>query len=793
LNSLLDEESKKTAPYSCLLYSASTQIYIIVTKLALSSQDAGIIHESARFFHILINGEVEGVLDSKLFARSLVDMVKSTIDTKIITLGEQEEGDLVELLFEITTKIRLDPDILPAWFYPSRSQQVAEQNGWKDSEFAGASRRTDFPLFYLLIDYVYHDGRTGDFARTGLLYLTEAASKSKEVEKWMIESDLATLMASGLGALYSRLSRRLPSIEDGEELPPILALSDYSTNSDGTASSIQSFRHDMNAFLSYLLFWQDTLTHCQSLELKDTLLDHFQVLFLQQLLYPSLLESSDINEGSTASVITYLYLILESLDQHDLVGRILKYLLASKDQAMNRTKARKQRMSLSRRKSFDALTALAQARDNPSPELFNLLDLVMMSLKSKHSQTVAASLKLISVIQQRHHRYAWTSFIHTRTENAEMSLRKLPELNAHLQRLMSLAPVFLDDGLIDQSYSEILQDVLDSLETHSCSTYSSQEETLDKDQEKHMTIVEDDLLLTQIKALLRSFFANDTMTNLALTEAIISIASCPLTSLDGWLLSGSTPSVKPSIIAMLECLVEQVGQWRYQIPEWDSLIALQKSNLNDQNREYAEIESGSARSRPSIDLDPPPSKPSPSRPSMDVPNQSYARRGRRSPRNLHSETFGSIDTSVASSPVPTKHPPHLDSPLRQSLYHPPSGSPTSRTTSRSASDTPYDPLQTRLSITRASTSKPTFLDRALRGHSFAASDGPSSPGPGTPSGQGNAIEDDDGGGDVLTATTASKTVSLSHVLVNAIILQGFILEVAAVVQVRACLWGEVEL
>jgi Retinoic acid induced 16-like protein len=800
LNSLLDEESKKTAPYSCLLHAASTQIYIIVTKLALSSQDAGVISGAARFFHVLINGEVEGVLDSKLFARSLVDLVKRTIGTKIITLSEQEEGDLVELLFGITTKIRLDPDILSAWFYPSLSRDTTEQAGAKVTEFAGATRRTDFPLFYLLIDCVYHDGRTGDFARTGLLYLTDTASKSKELEKWMIESDLATLMASGLGALYSRLSRRLPSIGHREELPPILALSDYKSDSDATPASIESLRNDMNAFLSYLLFWQDTLNHCQSDEVKDTLLDHFQVLFLQQLLYPSLLESSDIDEGSTASVIMYLYQILESLDNPDLVGRILKYLLASKDQAINRTRARKQRMSLSRRKSFDALTALAQARDNPSPDLFNLLDLVMMSLKSKHPQTVAAALKLITVILQRHHRFAWASFIHTRIEDAQLPMRKVPELNEHLRHLMSLAPVVLDDGLTDQSYGEILKDVLSSLETHNCSAYLSQDENLDNAQEKRVAIVEDDLLVNQINSLLTSFFANDTMTNLALTEAIISIASCRLTVLDGWLLPRPTQSLRSTIISTLEGLVEQVRHWRHQTLEWDSLMTLQKSNLDEFPPEDPETESRSARLQLSTDPDPPSSTSNLSRQLIEVSSPTPGLRGRRSPRTLYSEAFGSIDSSVTSSPSPTdrlQKPSHLGSPLRQNLFLPPpnsSSSPTSRTTSRSTSNNP-DPLQSRLVLpSPPHSSTPvhmsgitTVLDHALqRDHDSLVSENASHSGigMGTPSERGVNDGDD--------ASLSPGTVSLSHVLVNAVVLREFILEIAAVLQVRACVWGDVE-
>jgi hypothetical protein len=40
----------------------------------------------------------------------------------------------------------------------------------------------------------------------------------------------------------------------------------------------------MNDFLTYLLFWQDAIDYCKSVEVNDTLLDHFQVLFLEQLL-----------------------------------------------------------------------------------------------------------------------------------------------------------------------------------------------------------------------------------------------------------------------------------------------------------------------------------------------------------------------------------------------------------------------------------------------------------------------------------------------------------------------------
>jgi hypothetical protein len=204
-----------------------------------------------------------------------------------IRLGPDTEVEVVELAFNITTKIRLDPEILPAWFTAQAHEDP--EGGLEDAheKFTGKTHKADFPLFYLLIDYIHHEARTGDFARTGLLYIIEAAANSVALEQWIVESDLATLMATGLGALYSQLSRKLVIDHPLDELPPILALSDYEhpvTTSEIVSSVSLDFQGHMETFLSHLAFWQDVLNHCKSIEVKQTLLEHFQVIFLQQLL-----------------------------------------------------------------------------------------------------------------------------------------------------------------------------------------------------------------------------------------------------------------------------------------------------------------------------------------------------------------------------------------------------------------------------------------------------------------------------------------------------------------------------
>ena len=45
------------------------------------------------------------------------------------------------------------------------------------------------------------------------------------------------------------------------------------------------YQTHLATFLASLVFWQDLLEHCTSIDIKHTLLDHFQFLFLQQLLY----------------------------------------------------------------------------------------------------------------------------------------------------------------------------------------------------------------------------------------------------------------------------------------------------------------------------------------------------------------------------------------------------------------------------------------------------------------------------------------------------------------------------
>ncbi|RMZ91083.1 hypothetical protein DV736_g1684, partial [Chaetothyriales sp. CBS 134916] len=780
LNKLLVEESRKAVPHSCLSHIATSQIYIIVTKLALQSQDNDVTQVSSQLFHLLIDGDAEGLLDNKLFSRSLIDLVRYTLLALRVVVDDPTKSSLIELLFSVCSKIRLDPSILPAWFHPERERSQGRA-------LQGESRRSQFPLFYVLVQFVHHDGAVGDFARTGLLYLTETAARSKSLETWMIESDLAPQMASGLGALYSSLSRHFPSLEDAEKSLPILSLSDLPHGEDGLAETRASFQENMKEFLAYLAFWQDTLNHCQSAEVSDTLMDHFQVLFVQQLLYPSLLESSDVDGGSTSAVIAHLTRILLALDHQELSRRLLGYLLASKTAgSQDEPRKHRPRLSMSRRKSMDHLAALAEAAQSPSPDLFNLSDLLLISLKSEHVDTVNGSLKLIGVIINKHHQYVLTGLFRTEPITGAISPPTVETITNTLMEYFEIAAsVSWVESTMDQSYQSALADIKGRLHNHSCLGAICGE---DDDGALMLSIVPGCKLSESILNLLSSFFGNTTLTNLLLTETIVSLASCDRIALHGWLMPalGKEDKRRQNVTSVLRKLAQQADEWRSKFQDWESLTARRRSDLSKVEDEV-KPDSRSLVGQTAI-----------SQQGIDTPAQQSSRPITPSRRSIGSPAFGSIDETLVAFTghrIDTVPSPLAGSPLRRSYI-------------------PLDPSQDAIVQEALGTASISHLEELLNTQVQLRAE--KEPGeysqsaslltPSTQAGRQASTEDrktgvvDKTGSGAVTpnlkeagAVVTRNQASLNHILTNAIILQEFILEIAAVIQARGIMFGEVDL
>ncbi|KAL7929836.1 Retinoic acid induced 16-like domain-containing protein [Trichoderma chlorosporum] len=556
LTNILSDESRRPLPHPCIQYASIKQIYVPIGKIATSSYNEWIIKEAVLFFATLIESEEEAFVENHTFSASLTNLLVRITGVNSVRLGLDTESRVVELAFNITTKIRLDPEILPAWFKTQQDvNRPSDRAASVRDKFAGRTKRADFPLFYILMDYIHHEGKVGDFARTGLLYIIEAASSSESLEQWIVESDLSTLMATGLGALYSQLSRKLVIDHLPNNLPPILALSDYqhpTSNYEIVSSCSGEFQSHLETFLSHLLFWQDVLNHCKSVEVKSTLLEHFQVIFLQQLLYPSLLESSDIDGGSSVAVLTYLRRIIESLDHPDMINLILHYLLALPETVISHSPPSETAISAARqRKSMDLATMMAEKPDTTAtPLLFNLVDLILACLRSRNQQTIYVTLQLVSAIVKRHHRYAVLTLLRTDMFPKNNINRTVGAHEQEIEYLMALAENIGGRDDFNETYESILKDTMARLESHPCSlrlvaprlsqhnhklpTIPDSLPGAPKDVREH-TLRHDDLLLNAILDLMENFFMNPVETNLSVTDTIVDMAICGYMSIEGWL------------------------------------------------------------------------------------------------------------------------------------------------------------------------------------------------------------------------------------------------------------------
>lgn len=864
-----------------------------IGKIATTSHNEWIIKEAVLFFATLIESEEEAFVENPSFSASLTNLLVRITGVNSVRLGLDTESRVVELAFNITTKIRLDPEILPAWFKAS-SQQDSDTN--KDNKFAGRTQRADFPLFYILMDYIHHEGKVGDFARTGLLYIIEAASSSAALEQWIVESDLSTLMATGLGALYSQLSRKLVIDHLPHDLPPILALSDYEhpTSSFEVVSSCSTeFQSHLETFLSHLLFWQDVLNHCRSVEVKSTLLEHFQVIFLQQLLYPSLLESSDIDGGSSVAVLTYLRRILESLDHPDMINLILHYLLALPDSLPNKPAEEEEHSSVSdarRRKTRDLATMMAERTDlSATPLLFNLVDLILACLRSRNQQTIYVTLQLVSAILKRHHRYAVITLLRTELLPAKTATRTVGAHEQEVDYLMDLASIVGGYSNFDEAYDSILKDTMVRVEGHPCSLrligpkVSTNNHKLPalpdslpgapKEVREH-TLRADDPLLNSILDLMESFFMNPIETNLSVTETIADMAICGFMEMEGWLVRspegytyaededdeadkmdtedesaltevevGETGEEQrklaalakcrqkplwsdesaPRILSLLGVLGEQVLKYRDSIPRFDELL---------QQRREAFLTADSL-----LDVPPPP----PKKDSAPLSHSNYGtpdrhaldhdmmRTGSRSPmRPSALEGFAQRLLSELGTPTRSLSPRGNrssgtstpgDGSVRDYAFSkalpPTPGQPAGRGNSRSLSPSSIHDEEDIDDLSASRVAEFSAIDQTILAKRVGVPDRRMKPIPLDLTSRGNAAveeeepmsededehgsEDDGGGGMAADESEYAEpdepeetaTVSVSHILTNVIVFQSFVMELAALVQVRAGLFDEV--
>ncbi|KAL8837445.1 MAG: hypothetical protein Q9170_002531 [Blastenia crenularia] len=812
LNQILQDETRTTTAHVCIQYVASSQAYSIVTSVGSASINEQITKEAARFLNLLIDSEEVDFTENVSFADQLMNFIHTISSTGSVSPNTNNE--MAQLLFAVSAKLRQKGTVPSAWFRLSTSRK----HGSSFNQDLPTAKSQEFPIIYELLEYVYREGKSGDFARTGLLYVLELSARSDILERWIVESELATMMASGLGALYSQLSSKVNLSYTAESLPPILAFSnmtDVKVPSDAEPISSATLQANLATFLSFLAFWQDVLERCQSRDIKATLLDHFEFLFLRPLLYPSLVESSDIDSGSSVAVMTYLRCILEGLSHPDITGLILRYMLGAAAQSVEVSKPSRPSTLAQRRKSQTLISNNAIRIDDPSPDLITLTNILLGYLKSQNQQTVTASLRLLGTILRSWHGLSNTTIMKV-SSPMTLSLKRLRSLHdQQLEAFYILAEeISADDNALEEHFESQLEDAQVLVEMHPCSadwllpSSDTLEKIIARDPLLQRTIVHDDPLLDCLLSLLEDFLVNDIVVNLSLSETLAALASCGMTSLDGWLLpsvsddthrtsyderetrvdpstekvsaSDNSSGMSSAVVARLELLVQRIDSLRQDIHNFDVHLAERRQTLkvgkdvddavaNVSNLTSKPLKEGSqsrSKSQPHI------GSISEMLKTPSTSSRSTSPRGRQqedtSDRAAPPKSLAGRLSHLRMSPSPSRSNPldrtYSPSPLRKQSFSSTSSSP------KTSPKEPLDALQRKVRLQVRSRHRRFQRDGSGSETSSLRSE--------------SLVTESD-------IAEETREVSLSHLLTNVLILQEFILELAAIIQVRASLFGEV--
>ncbi|PVF93356.1 hypothetical protein CPB86DRAFT_777127 [Serendipita vermifera] len=574
------------------------------------------------------------------------------------------ELDLVDLLCVLCSRIRTYRQLLliffhdKNWFHsdPNESEDEEDHDSEEEDELASPVDSTstitsgplprkpeyEFLLFNYLLRYVHREGRIGDFARAGVLFLMDVAmcassgdlrqldeSKSATITatgpdpiadaslalaEYILDGDFADVLGAGLVAVYSVLPSKLeikkdPSITDntgammlGGNTNAIGQESDADLEKARTfgleSSADPDFRQRLDHFLKIIDFIQDVLRRnsAQSTEetvqpsalvgsaISNAILQAVKTIFMENVLYPSILESSDM-DGSAVAVLSYIDMILRTLPDGPLAELIIEFLMSEEDVDANRSsKAMRgvpradQDRKVRRRKSSAMMLLELEAPKGPrhssyfaSLGRFTLKDLLFSNLRSRSDSASTAVLQLLQTLLLRHPRltidrllvpsgppepilrklslldspkseesvFAYPSGQDPDDEPLKQSIAEIPgitfttherELGLYMSLVSRVDPQY-DSESFSTGYDNYLRDAIEAVQR--------QQDTL----MENMPVLEiakyrlnpNDTLLSLMLQALRTFFAHTAEYNVALTGTLYSIASCPSRSLVGWM------------------------------------------------------------------------------------------------------------------------------------------------------------------------------------------------------------------------------------------------------------------
>jgi hypothetical protein len=335
----------------------------------------------------------------------------------------------------------------------------------------------EFLLFNYLLRFVHREGHIGEFSRAGLLFLMDVAMSPGESEtetakndgnssifdpindaalalaEYILDGDFSEVLGAGLGAVYSLLPTKLgffrqSATSESDNAMKIggngLAADEEreqlaSQKEENLAVGIEDarspeFKAKIDHLLKLLMFLQDVLRRNVVNEnasalvgtaIVQSILDAVRRIFLENVLYPSILECSD-TDGSAVAVMSYIEVMVRTLRDGPLANLLVDFLV-SEDNDDPHSKQRPHSMltlgadvppsqpsddkrTRYRRRQSSAMFLLemeAPASRKPSGYFtsmgrFTLKDLLLSNLRSKSQPTATTALQLFQTMLLYH-------------------------------------------------------------------------------------------------------------------------------------------------------------------------------------------------------------------------------------------------------------------------------------------------------------------------------------------------------------------------------------------------------
>ncbi|KZT61510.1 hypothetical protein CALCODRAFT_447126, partial [Calocera cornea HHB12733] len=282
----------------------------------------------------------------------------------------------------------------------------------------------EFLVYNYLLRFVHREGKIGDSARTGLLFLMDVAMSAPErpslsstssppavdpltevslaFAEYILESDFADVLAAALGAVYSLLPSKLVVRREaggskdtsGTMMLGGMQASEDESDMDEELERARAFGMDVSTspeFKARLAHFVKMVDFVQEVILRQTaptddlgssssstlgqsivksILKFLRSSFLTNVLYPSILECSD-EDGSAVAVITYLDAILNTVKDSQMSEIIINFLTSEdedesvKEHSNVTTRRKKTRTAAKRQRTQSTAMTLLQLETNP--------------------------------------------------------------------------------------------------------------------------------------------------------------------------------------------------------------------------------------------------------------------------------------------------------------------------------------------------------------------------------------------------------------------------------------------